>query len=203
RAESPASSHVDSSAASPVLAALPGQEPLEATTSLIFADGSSLNMARTFMGHVHFVSEEELPKRLGEFGIEPLSDEFTAAGLQQILAKKGRLVVKSVLMDQALIAGLGNVYSDEALHAAGIHPARKAASLSEEEVNYLHAAIRAVLQESINLQGERGYVDLSGREGSYVPRIHGAEACGRCGGPAEWALFGGRKGYFCPRCQPL
>jgi len=179
-----------------------GELPNDATTALIFDDGSALSLARSFMGHAYLLSPEEHRKEWGEYGMEPLSDDFTLAKLSEILKAKERLAIKTVLMDQALIAGIGNVYSDEALHAARIHPGRKAASLTPDELETLHHAIREVLSESIALGGEKGYVDLNGREGRFVPRIHGAEVCGRCGYPAEWQTLGGRKGYYCPLCQP-
>ena len=108
---------------------------------------------------------------------------------------------KAALMDQALVAGVGNAYSDEALHRAKIHPARKLGSLSPEEVDRLWFAVRDVLAESIERGGDESYTNVAGQPGTFTSRVHGRKECATCGGPAVRQAFGGRTAYFCPACQ--
>jgi formamidopyrimidine-DNA glycosylase len=142
----------------------------------------------------------------GKLGIEPLSDEFTTGALAKLLDGK-QAPVKSVLLEQKLIAGIGNMYADEALYEARIHPARPAASLSAEEVKRLHKAIREVLKRAIKSGGasvsdyfrpggERG----TAHEGFKVAHRRG-EVCPVCGGPVERIVVRQRGTYFCPACQ--
>jgi formamidopyrimidine-DNA glycosylase len=104
-------------------------------------------------------------------------------------------------MDQGLVAGIGNVYSDEALHTARLNPARKLGSLSSDEVERLWTSVRLVLTEAIGCGGDESYTDLSGRPGTYSTRVHGRKDCATCGGPTAKQAIGGRGGYFCPTCQ--
>lgn len=148
----------------------------------------------------------DLVPGLRDLGIEPLEKAFRPETLARIIAGR-RQKIKPLLLDQKLIAGLGNIYTDEALHRAGIHPARPAATLTAHEARALYQAIREVLQEGIAYGGTsvRDYVDATGREGSYqnLLRVYGreGEACPRCGHLIRRMKLGGRGTYFCPRCQ--
>jgi formamidopyrimidine-DNA glycosylase len=138
-------------------------------------------------------------KRLG---IEPLGPEFTAERLASTLRRHRTLPIKSALLDQANLAGLGNIYADEALHAARVHPTRPAGALSDEEIGGLSGAIRDVLTYAI----EHGVADLpSGRarDGATFPRAHGRGGmpCLSCGAPIERIRVGTRSTDFCPACQ--
>jgi len=145
----------------------------------------------------------------GKLGPEPLPDSFTAAALGRILAGR-KAPVKAALLNQKLIAGIGNMYADEALYASGINPWRQAGSLSRGEVERLHAEIRRILWAAI---GDKGasvdtYFRPDGSEGSahYQFRVAhglGGRTCPACGGPIERGLVGNRGTYYCPRCQPL
>jgi len=143
----------------------------------------------------------------GRLGPEPLDPCFTADTLARSLAGR-RAPVKSVLLNQRRIAGLGNIYADEALFAAGIHPARPAGSLSRGEVERLHAAIRSVLARGVEHRGAsfRDYVDgegAPGQEQMYVQVFRRTgKPCYRCGATISRIVLGGRSTHFCPRCQP-
>lgn len=140
-------------------------------------------------------------------GPEPLGLRFTSEWLAAMLAVR-RAAVKSVLLDQRVVAGLGNIYADEALWRARINPLRPAASLDRDEVRRLHRAIREALRVGIDRQGStlREYATPEGASGRMQDefRAYGrdGEPCPRCGTPIAKARVGGRGTWFCPRCQP-
>jgi formamidopyrimidine-DNA glycosylase len=115
--------------------------------------------------------------------------------------------IKAVLMDQKALAGLGNVYSEEALFLAGIHPRRSAKSLAADDLGRLHKAIREVLLEAMGHRGTsfRDYVNAEGREGQHQWHVkvyrRTGEPCYNCGTPIERIKVSGRSTHFCPRCQ--
>jgi formamidopyrimidine-DNA glycosylase len=148
--------------------------------------------------------------RLGELGSEPLADDFTAQRLQEMLARRrGR--IKPLLLNQRFVAGLGNIYADESLWRAGIHPLRQAGGLNPVEVRRLHQGIRSVLQAAIDGGGttlaDSAYRQPDGRSGEFYDllAVYGREGqpCVRCGGPIERIVVGQRGTHFCPCCQPL
>ncbi|MGI9009023.1 MAG: bifunctional DNA-formamidopyrimidine glycosylase/DNA-(apurinic or apyrimidinic site) lyase [Streptosporangiaceae bacterium] len=140
-------------------------------------------------------------------GPEPLGEAFTVAALRDGLTRHARAPVKAVLLNQAAVAGIGNIYADESLHRARIHPARRAGSLSLPETRRLRAAIRAVLHGATETGGTSfaGYVnDFRGQPGyldhAEVFRRHG-KPCGACGTFIARITVAGRATSFCPRCQ--
>lgn len=139
-------------------------------------------------------------------GPEPLAPGWSVAELAAALRGR-RAPVKAVLLDQRRVAGLGNIYADEALHQAGIHPARPAGSLRLEEIERLHAAVRAVLEQAISLQGSsaRHHVGGLGQRGTMQEewRVYGraGRPCLTCGTPVQKMRVAGRGTHFCPRCQ--
>jgi formamidopyrimidine-DNA glycosylase len=141
-------------------------------------------------------------------GPEPLGPRFTADWLAEQLARR-RAPLKAVLLDQRVVAGLGNIYADEALWRARINPLRAAASLSREEVGRLQRAIRASLRKGITRQGSTlsTYARPDGSAGTMQDefRAYGRDGlpCPRCRTPIAKARVGGRGTWFCPRCQPL
>lgn len=147
-----------------------------------------------------------LPPGFGRLGIDPLSEDFTPDALARLLAGR-RSGVKAALLDQSLVAGLGNIYADEALFLAGIHPARPAGQLTPEALARLAAAIRQVLGEALAAGGTTfsDYRDGLARRGTYGERLRvykrEGQPCPRCGAPIEKARMGGRTARFCPRCQ--
>jgi formamidopyrimidine-DNA glycosylase len=144
---------------------------------------------------------------LRALGPEPLAPDWSAADLAAALRGR-RAPVKAVLLDQRRVAGLGNIYADEALHRAGIHPARPAGTLRPDEVERLHAAVRAVLEKAIRLQGSsaRHHVGGLGQKGTMQEewRVYGRARlpCPACGSPVQKTRVAGRGTHFCPRCQP-
>lgn len=177
--------------------------------------------------HVHFILHLEGghkllyqdPRRFGgiwfcadaaalfaKMGPEPLEKDFTAQYLAAVLARR-QSAVKVVLLDQQLIAGLGNIYVDEALFAAGIHPQRPAAALTPPEIKRLHKAIRQVLKQGIAMRGTsfRDYRDGFNRPGDFQNylKVYGKAGapCPRCGEPLQKMTLGGRGTHYCANCQ--
>jgi formamidopyrimidine-DNA glycosylase len=144
------------------------------------------------------------PQRvLGELGPEPLTAEFTAGAFREMLRGHARQL-KPLLLDQKFLAGLGNIYTDEALHLAGLHPNRLAGTLSEAEVERLWTAIRAVLAEGIRHHGAS--IDWVYRGGDFQNtfRVYQRTGlpCPVCGTLIERRVVGQRGTHFCPVCQP-
>ncbi len=173
-----------------------------------FSDGSRLffNDLRQF-GYVKLVSAQEKEDELSVYGIEPLAKAFTPAVLAKRL-KKRRVTLKQVLLDQSVIAGLGNIYVDEACFLAGIRPTRPADRLSVKEIKRLHQGIQKVLTAAITLRGTtfNNYRDALGRTGGFVRqlKVYGREGerCTRCrSAQIEKIKVAGRGTVFCPRCQ--
>jgi len=140
-------------------------------------------------------------------GPEPLDESFTADTLGQRLSRH-RIPIKAALLDQRIVAGLGNMYADEVLFAAGINPLRKADSLSLEEVLTLHNCICRVLLAGIGNKGASvaTYVRPEGAPGTahfaFKVAHKKGEPCPICGSPIEWVAIQDRGTCFCPRCQP-
>lgn len=115
--------------------------------------------------------------------------------------------LKPLLLDQAFVAGLGNIYADECLFRARIHPLRRASSLDDHEARALFDAMKEVLTEAIDLRGTsvRDYVDGEGKRGGFAERLRAygktGKPCPRCGTPIERLVIGGRSSHFCPKCQ--
>lgn len=188
----------------------PAGHPEEPHTHLVFllSEGWELRYAdlRKF-GRLHYLpAGDPLPAPLADLGPEPLEDGFTPAVLEGILAGR-RGPIKAVLLDQRSVAGIGNIYADEILHRARLHPARPAGSLSSAEIARLHAAIRAVLEEAILSRGttSRDYVDGEGRPGEYQERLlvygRAGGACPSCGAEIRRMVLAGRGTHYCPICQ--
>jgi formamidopyrimidine-DNA glycosylase len=143
-----------------------------------------------------------------KLGPEPLDESFTPCILEQRLSRH-HIPVKAALLNQCIVAGIGNMYADEALFAAQIHPLRKADALSPEEVRTLHNCIRRVLEAAISSKGASvdTYVRPEGELGiahfDFKVAHKGGECCPICGCTIERVLVQNRGTYFCPRCQPL
>jgi formamidopyrimidine-DNA glycosylase len=141
-------------------------------------------------------------------GPEPLGSTFTAARLSRLAAER-RAPIKAFLLDQRHIAGIGNIYADEALWRARIHPRRPTGELRQDELGRLHRAVRAALRRGVDLQGStlRDYVTPDGESGGMQHEFHVYgrldEPCDRCGWPIERIVVAGRGTWFCPRCQQL
>lgn len=192
---------------------LPQSTPLQKHTRLrwFFADNQELRFVdiRTF-GKVWWIPSTIAPETiitgLQKLGPEPLTNAFTIDYLLNTLAKTQRNI-KTVLLDQSIIAGIGNIYADEALFKSGIHPETKAAELTKEQVTKLHKEIINVLEESITYGGTTfsNFINVVGINGNYgnfawVYRRMG-QPCRICQTPIERLKLAGRSSHFCPKCQ--
>jgi formamidopyrimidine-DNA glycosylase len=145
---------------------------------------------------------------VGGLGVEPLSPEFTAEKLASILHSSGR-PVKLVLMDQEKIAGIGNIYANEALFRAGILPAKPAKKLRNKEIEKLREAIVEVLSEALKYKGtsdrDEAYRQISGEKGEFQNHLQvygrAGQECLQCGGIVRRISLGGRGTFFCEKCQ--
>jgi formamidopyrimidine-DNA glycosylase len=178
---------------------------------LTFQQGGDLRFidSRTF-GEMFVTSADELGKvkELQHIAIDPLDQVFTWPTFQYLLAQRGAKM-KQLLMDQKFISGLGNIYSDEVLFAAGLRYDRLSDTLSSQEVRRLYRAIQETLQDAIKLRGttldDEAYVDLFGKPGEYQAelKVYGREGepCRRCRTPIQTVKVSQRTSYFCPQCQ--
>ncbi len=143
---------------------------------------------------------------VGKLGPEPLGEGFGPQELHRLLAKRSA-PVKAVLLDQGAIAGIGNIYADEALFEAGIRPAKPAKALSRRAAERLHRAVRKVLVEALEDRGSsfRDYVDAEGEQGMHQLRVkvfrRTGEPCDVCGTAIKRIRVGGRSSHYCPKCQ--
>jgi len=157
------------------------------------------------LGRVYLVENAETI--VGTLGPEPLDDNFKLEDFARILERRwGR--IKPLLLNQRFIAGIGNIYANEILFAAGIHPLRKADTIAPAEVEALYHAIRRVLRQAIAERGttfDGAYRDVQGERGRHQESLRvfrrEGKPCPRCGAPIVRIVLGGRGTYFCPRCQ--
>ena len=186
----------------------PEARPTHPAVRFRFASGGLLvfDDQRRF-GTVEVLEAEAWAERSARMGPEPLARGFTADRLRGDL-RRSRAPVRSWLLDQRRIAGVGNIYAAEALYLAGVHPGRRAADVSPEEAERLHGALRSVLRNAIHHGGTtiRDYRNAEGGEGAYGRRLHvygrEGEACARCGSTIRRIVFSNRSAFYCPSCQP-
>jgi formamidopyrimidine-DNA glycosylase len=170
-------------------------------------DGQELRFVdpRKF-GRIFLVKDPQ--EVVGHLGPEPLAPDFSLPQFRSLLGRR-KGMLKPLLLNQRFIAGLGNIYSDEALFQAGLHPQRPAATLSGEEVEHLYRAIREVLCQGLADGGstlnDETYCRPNGGNGEHQERLlvfqREGQPCTRCGTPIRRMVLGGRGTYFCPRCQ--
>lgn len=176
-----------------------------------FQQGGDLRFVdpRTF-GEMFVTGADQLGKikELDHIAIDPLEDTFTWQEFSAELARRATKL-KPLLMDQKFVSGLGNIYSDEVLFAAGLRYDRMSDSLSSQEVRRLYRAMREVLQDAVRFRGttldDDAYVDVFGKPGEFAPelKVYGRKglACRRCRTPIDAVKLSGRTSYFCPQCQ--
>ncbi len=172
---------------------------------VVLDDGSGLDITEAgtrkslAMYVVHAPTDVEGIARLGP---DPLAEEFTVDALAGILADAGRSQVKGVLRHQGTIAGIGNAYSDEILHAAGMSPFKAASSLDADDVQVLHDAVRSVLGDAVERSRGLAASELKGEKRSSM-RVHGrtGEACPVCGDTVREVSFADSALQYCPTCQ--
>lgn len=177
-----------------------------------FSDGSHLyfNDQRKF-GWIRLVPTPEVPNIdfMKKVGPEPLEADFTARQFAERFARRPGTSIKAALLDQSVVAGVGNIYADESLWGAKIHPARKVRDIKPRELADLYRELRTVLNLSIEKGGstDRNYVDAEGKKGSYLDfaRVFRRESlpCPRCGTIIIKFKCAGRGTHICPHCQKL
>ncbi|WP_251440865.1 bifunctional DNA-formamidopyrimidine glycosylase/DNA-(apurinic or apyrimidinic site) lyase [Microbacterium sp. USTB-Y] len=153
-------------------------------------------------------SEDPLiPSQVAHIARDPMDDAFQDRLFREILGTRSS-AIKRVLLDQAVISGVGNIYADESLWAARIHPETPASALSTVAVNRLLAEVRAVLEKALAEGGtsfDAQYVNVNGQAGYFAHSLNaygrGDQPCPRCGGPIRRESFMNRSSHFCPRCQ--
>ncbi|HET7106082.1 MAG TPA: bifunctional DNA-formamidopyrimidine glycosylase/DNA-(apurinic or apyrimidinic site) lyase [Candidatus Acidoferrum sp.] len=185
----------------------PASEPRAKHTHLVaqLEDGRELRYIdpRRF-GRIAWLAGEKLREELLRFGADPLlisAEEF----VQRIRGRRAR--IKAMLLDQGVLRGVGNIYADESLWKARIHPARIGARLTVEEARTLHGALQQILKKAIVLRGSSisDFLDAEGEPGEYQlhHKAYGREgkACYRCKTPIRRIVVAGRSSFFCPNCQ--
>jgi formamidopyrimidine-DNA glycosylase len=176
--------------------------------TLDFTNGSALyfNDVRQF-GYWRTVPIADLAKHLAHLGPEPLSRYFTLSRFRRALAQRRRTSIKAALLDQTIVAGIGNIYADESLYVARLKPSRQVGSLKIAEVTALFRALRRVLKRAVAARGTsmNTYVDGLGRTGTYWEKRlaygRAGEACPRCGTLFKRIVVAQRGTTYCPNCQ--
>ena len=190
------------------------QEPDKIHTAVLEFDGGGeeplvLAFTRLWLGYFDLydpdaVDDHSLLKRLGP---DPFSEGFTPEYLRGIFKRKA--AIKGLLLDQSMVAGLGNIYVDEVLFEAKVHPTRKANTLNSVEIRAIHSAIRDILGRAIELRGTTfdSYHDAFGETGKFQHQLkvftHAGEPCPVCGTEVQKLRVAGRGTHVCPVCQPL
>lgn len=189
----------------------PSEDPIDKHTHVVFTftDGDTLhyNDVRKFgTMHVYQKGDELEHKPLNQLGPDPFDETFTLNYFYTKLKRTGR-AIKPVLLDQSIVAGLGNIYVDETLFRAGVHPLKKASKLTKKETASIRNAAIATLNEAVIQGGTtiRSYVNGQGEMGMFQQElfVYGQEdhACKRCGKPIVKMKVGGRGTHLCISCQ--
>lgn len=192
---------------------LVGDLPAKSTRVVLdFTDGSKLffNDQRKF-GWMRLLPTIEIPEIdfFKKVGPEPLEDDFTVNDFIERLEKRKNSPIKAVLLDQTVLAGVGNIYADESLFLAKIHPSTPVSEVSRTKLVALYSGLRTVLALSIKKGGstDRNYVDASGKMGSYLSFAQvfrkTGQPCPNCGEPIEKIRVAGRGTHICRRCQKV
>ena len=177
-----------------------------------FTDDTQLvfNDVRRF-GKIFLVSNIDEVESIARLGVEPLEDYFTEEVFIQVLNKKKNSKIKSFLMKQEFITGLGNIYANEVLYRSNIHPLRLISSLDKKEVRNLYQQIKLVLSDAVKLRGstvaDEAYRDTDGEKGKFAKKLkvyaRKGEPCIKCGHSIEVIRIEGRSSFICPQCQKL
>lgn len=189
----------------------PVEKPATALMLVLRLEGESgerrlLLRDETSFSRARLLSEEGLEARLSHLGPEPLEDEFSVEYLQRVAGSR-KAQLKPLLLDQDVVSGIGNIYVDEILYDARLHPRRKANTLSAGDWQGLYEAIRENLSDGIAHRGTtvRLYRDVLDRGGHHQDYLrvfeHHGEPCPACGGRIVREKVGGRPTHYCPSCQ--
>lgn len=179
-------------------------------TRVVFSFGKlkiMFNDMRRF-GYLKLMKTADLPKFLDkEYGPEPLDKKFTIKKFQEVLKRRPNMKIKQLLMEQKLIAGVGNIYAQEACFMARVLPMRSAKSLKTTEIKKLYDSIRKVMTEAIKYGGSssENYLNLYGKQGDFVKRLkvygRAKQKCRRCRAILKTIKLGGRGTVYCGECQ--
>jgi formamidopyrimidine-DNA glycosylase len=187
------------------------REPDRMNTAVLGFGGEDepvvLAFTRLWLGYFDLYAPGEQDKHplISRLGPDPFSEDFTVEYLTSALDRKAR--IKGLLLDQSIVSGLGNIYVDEVLFAAGVNPTRKANTLTDEEIKKIHTATRDILHRAIEARGTTfdSYHDAFGETGKYQHQLkvftHAGEPCPRCGTQLVKSRVSGRGTYSCPACQ--
>jgi len=187
------------------------REPDRMNTAVLEFGGEGeplvLAFTRLWLGYfdLYQPGEEDGHPLISRLGPDPFSEEFTVEYLASALSRKAK--VKGLLLDQSLVAGLGNIYVDEVLFSAGVHPTRKASTLTADEIHSIHAATRDILGRAIELRGTTfdSYHDAFGETGMFQHHLkvftRAGEPCSQCGTTIVKSRVAGRGTHTCPACQ--
>ncbi|WP_226000825.1 DNA-formamidopyrimidine glycosylase [Paenibacillus sp. BJ-4] len=188
-------------------------DPVEKHTHVIFhfKDGTELRYqdVRQF-GTMHLfpAGQDLLEKPLNKLGLEPMDESFTPEMLRAAVGTRSTSI-KAALLNQSYVVGIGNIYVDESLFKAGIHPAQPAKSLTDSQFHVLHEAIVSTLGASIQVGGSsiKSFVNGQGKTGGFQHQLQiygrNAKPCVNCGTLIEKSVVAGRGTHHCPVCQPL
>src|ERR687894_855154 len=179
------------------------------TAVLEFDGGVVLAFTRLWLGYFDLYEPEEVDKRplISRLGPDPFSEDFTPEYLAEAFGR--RASVKGLLLDQSVVSGLGNIYVDEVLFAAGVHPSRKANTLTIEDIRVIQTATRDILGRAIELRGTTfdSYHDAFGETGKFQHQLkvfaRAGEPCPICGTEVSKSRVAGRGTYTCQACQPV
>lgn len=192
-----------------VLIYQPREKSLFKETRVIFHLNDDHNLLfndqRKF-GEINLVKDPLELKGIAKLGPEPFSEDFTIAKFKKNIATKSTRI-KSLLLDQTFLAGIGNIYANEALFFAGIDPQKKAREIPEEKVSLLYEGIKKILKQAIQSRGSSidNYRDLNGNKGGFEKKllVYGrtGEPCPKCKNKIVRTVIGGRGTFHCPSCQ--
>ena len=191
------------------------QDPDHTNTAVVEFEGGDgegsvvLAFAKLWLGYFDLYDPERVDEHplISRLGPDPFSEDFSVEHLTGAFGRKA--AVKGLLLDQSVVAGLGNIYVDEVLFAAGVHPTRKANTLSQEEISVIHAATRDILGRAIELRGTTfdSYHDAFGESGKFQYQLkvfaRAGEPCPACSTELQKLRVAGRGTHVCPVCQPL
>ncbi len=185
------------------------EDPAKYTRIIFFfwsGDKLIFNDLRKF-GWARLVNDAGVKSLVEHVGVEPLSKEFSLAEFTKLLKKYPNRTVKQTLLDQSLVAGLGNIYVDESCFLAKVRPNRRIKTLTKQNITNLHLAIIKILKHSISKKGtsSRNYVRSDGSRGGFVPHlnVYGRAnlPCKICSTPIKKFRHAGRGTHYCPKCQ--
>ncbi len=179
------------------------------TAVVEFEGGVVLAFTKLWLGYFDLYEPERVEEHplISRLGPDPFSEDFSPEYLRDVFRRKA--AIKGLLLDQSVVAGLGNIYVDEVLFAAGVHPTRKANTLNSVEIKAVYSATRDILGRAIEARGTTfdSYHDAFGESGKFQHQLkvftHAGEPCPACGTEIKKLRVAGRGTHVCPACQPL